>query len=85
MAQIISPEDLEIFRVRLLDDLSTLITRSQKKDTEQFLKSAEVKSLLKISSGTLQNLRITGVLTPRKIGGTLFYSMDEIQSLLKGK
>jgi hypothetical protein len=39
----------------------------------QWLKSSEVRKLLKISSGTLQNLRINGTLNFYKIGGILYY------------
>ncbi len=39
---------------------------------------------MKISPGTLQNLRIVRKLQPSKIGGILYYRYDEIEKLLEG-
>jgi hypothetical protein len=81
--EIITKEDLELFRIRLLDDLKKILapTQTQKKE---WLKSNEVRKLMKISPGTLQNLRITRKLHPSKIGGILYYRYDEIEKLLEG-
>jgi hypothetical protein len=43
---------------------------------------SEVKKLLNISSGTLQNLRINGTLSYTKIGGLLYYNYKDIEKLL---
>ncbi|MNR54024.1 Helix-turn-helix domain protein [compost metagenome] len=51
-------------------------------DSKRWLKSSEVRKLLGVSSGTLQNYRINGTLSYTKIGGTLFYSNDDIEKLL---
>ena len=37
---------------------------------------------LKISPGTLQNLRVSGKLKPSKIGGILLYSHSDLERLL---
>ena len=50
---------------------------------KKWLKSSEVKSLLRISPGTLQNLRINGTLTYTKIGGIIFYSYEEILKVME--
>ena len=57
------------------------------KTTEQklWLRSSEVKALLKISSGTLQNLRINGTLRYSKVGGTIYYNYQDIEKLFKEK
>jgi len=39
-------------------------------------------ALLKISPGTLQNLRINGTIPYTKVGGIIFYESDEIQKVM---
>ena len=48
----------------------------------EWLRSSEIKKTLKISAGTLQNLRVTGKLKPAKIGGILFYRNSYLEKLL---
>ncbi|WP_345951315.1 helix-turn-helix domain-containing protein [Mucilaginibacter sp. PAMB04274] len=79
--EIITKEDLLAFKAELLSELRLLI-RPQQTEERQWLKSKEVRTMLNISSGTLQNLRITGRLNYTKIGGTLFYKHSEIKRLL---
>ena len=80
---IITKEDLHEFRSLLLDDLQKLL-HSKPQKQKQWLKSSEVRQLLKISPGTLQNLRINGTLSFTKIGGTIFYNYDDIESMIEG-
>ena len=78
---IITKEDLQQFKIELLEAIAVLLTE---KNTEQklWLRSSEVKRLLNISSGTLQNLRINGTLSYSNIGGSLYYNYNDIQKLL---
>ena len=83
MAQeIITLEDLQKFRLQLLEDLRGLVQQPNLSE-KQWLKSSEVRKMLGISHGTLQNLRIKNVLPYRKIGGLMFYKYDEIIKLLE--
>ena len=50
---------------------------------KKWLKSNEVRELLGISPGTLQNLRINGTLPYTKIGGVLYYDQREIMEVLE--
>ena len=81
---IITQEDLQNFKKELIEEIKNLF---HFKTTEQklWLKSAEVKELLKISSGTLQTLRINGTLRYSKVGGTLYYNYQDIEKLLQSK
>ena len=81
---IITKEDLQQFKIELLEGIEMLL---KGKTTEQklWLRSSEVKKLLNISSGTLQNLRINGTLSYSKIGGSLYYNYKDIQKLLADK
>ena len=81
--QIITIEDLNEFRNLLLNDLKEII-QSKPQQTKQWLKSNEVRKLLNISPGTLQNLRINGTLSYTKIGGIMYYNHADIDKLLNG-
>jgi len=83
--EIITPDDLEKFRIKLLADIQLLIKPAVTIQKE-WIKSGEVRKLLGISSGTLQNLRVNGTLAYSKIGGLIFYKhADVIHALEKIK
>jgi len=79
--EVITNEDLQKFRLQLLEDLKAFVRPSG--PAKEWLKSSEVRKMLGISHGTLQNLRIKNVLPYRKIGGLMFYKYDEIIKLLE--
>lgn len=80
---LITKEDLLEFKTELLSILEKFgITIAEKKHNE-WLKSGEVKKLLKISPGTLQNLRITGVLRYTKVGKMFYYKYEDIIKVLE--
>lgn len=81
--QVITLEDLNEFRNLLLNDLKEII-HSKPQQTKQWLKSNEVRNLLNISPGTLQNLRINGTLSYTKVGGIMYYNNTDIEKLLSG-
>jgi hypothetical protein len=81
---IVTKEDLkrglEELRQQLLADMQELL--SGKSAGKQWMKSDEVRKMLGVSTGTLQNLRIAGKLNPSKIGGIHYYKLSEIEALL---
>lgn len=80
--EVITREDLNEFRTLLLADLKEILqTKTQL--TKQWLKSNEVRKLLNISPGTLQNLRVNGTITYTKVGGILYYSNSDLEKLLE--
>lgn len=79
--EVITREDLNEFRTLLLNDLKEIM-HSKTQQTKKWLKSNEVRKLLNISPGTLQNLRINGTLTYTKIGGIMYYDNADIDKLL---
>lgn len=81
--EIITKEDLDEFRELLLNDIKVLLGKSPS-DQPKWLKSYQVKNLLKISPGTLQNLRVNGTLRFTKIGGILYYKYEDIIKVLEG-
>ena len=85
MAQeIITKEDLQLFRVQLLQDLKQILAQQATPGMKKWLKSGEVRKLLSLSAGKLQNLRITGKLRFSKIGNILYYRFDDVERLLSG-
>jgi hypothetical protein len=78
----ITHEDLQRFRLQLLEDIKAIIQPGEK--AKEWLRSSEVRKLLGISHGTLQNLRIKGLLPYRKIEGLMFYKYEDIMKLLEG-
>jgi hypothetical protein len=80
--ELITKEDLKQFKNEMLTEMKHLIKPGQGQ-SKQWLKSYEVRKLLNISPGTLQNLRVNGTLRYTKIGGLLFYKTEDIEKLLE--
>ena len=78
---IITKEDLQQFKIELLESIENLL-QGKKTEEKLWLRTSEVRKLLNISAGTLQNLRINGTLSYSKIGGVLFYNYKDIEKLL---
>ncbi len=80
--EVITKEDLQQFRMQLIDDLKQLLTPQEAKLVKPWLKNAEVRKLLNISSNTMQRLRIAGKLRSSKVGGIHYYRYEDIEKLL---
>ena len=78
---IITKEDLQEFKIELLEAIKNLL-QNNLSEQKLWLRTSEVKKLLNISSGTLQNLRINCTLAYSKIGGTIYYNYKDIEKLL---
>lgn len=83
---LITRDDLENFKKELLEEIKRYQQYPRKKgeETRVWLKSYEVRKLLNISAGTLQNLRVNSTLPYNKIGGLMYYRYDDIQKLMDG-
>lgn len=81
---IITKEDLQQFKTELFTELKEIIGDKKETNDRQWLKSAEVRKMLNISAGTLQNLRINGTLPFRKIGGSMYYNRSVIEKIMEG-
>ena len=81
---IITTEDLEIFKIDLLKEFKTILENQTTVKPQKWLRSTEVRQLLNISNGTLQNLRINGTLSYTKVGGIIYYDNSAIDKLLIG-
>lgn len=81
-ASIITTEDLQQFKHELLGDIKEILSENSGFQTKKWLKSPEVRKLLSISPGTLQNMRVNGTLPFTKIGGVIYYDYQDIQKML---
>jgi len=81
--EVVTKEDLQVFRMQLLEDLKQLLAQQVSQSTKKWLKSAEVREMLSLSAGKLQNLRITGKLSYTKVGSVMYYRFDDVRRLLE--
>ena len=79
---VLTTEDLQQFKIELLQEIKNLI-KEEKPLPTKWLKSNQVRKMLNISPGTIQNLRINGTLPYSKVGGTIYYAYDDILKILK--
>lgn len=82
-ATIMTVEDFKEFKIELLEQIKKIVESQNTASIKKWLKSTEVRKLLNISPGTLQNLRINGTLSYTKIGGTIYYANQDIDKLLE--
>jgi len=81
--ELITKEDLKEFKSDLLKEIKAIVKPGEG-PSSKWLKSAEVRKLLKISPGTLQNLRIKGTLRFTKVGSIIYYKQEDIDKVLEG-
>ena len=67
----------------LLNEIKQIVQPGQSQP-KKWLKSSEVRKMLNISPGTLQNLRINGILNYTRIGSIIYYKQEDINKLLEG-
>lgn len=82
--EILTKEDLQKFKSELVAEITDLL-KTNSTGQNQWLRSPEVRELLKISSGTLQTLRTNGTLRHSKVGGTIYYDFRDIEKLMQPK
>ena len=82
--ELITKEDLQELESRLLTEIKKLVPMDGQGASKKWLKRNEVRRLLKISPGTLQNLRINGTLSFTRIGSLIYYKREDINKLLEG-
>lgn len=81
--EFVTKEDLEQFKRELFAELRKPIHKPQKQqEHKEWLKSYEVRKMLGISPGTLQNLRRNGSLRFSKIGGLMYYRYDDVMDMM---
>ena len=79
--QLITKEDLEEFKNKLIADIKEIINHNPQ--PQKWIRSADVRKMLNISPGTLQTFRVNGTLPFTKIGNITYYKSEEIQKLFE--
>lgn len=82
-SEIITTDDLREFKTKLLTEFRKMLKEHHGQPSKKWLKSYEVKKMLGISPGTLQNMRINGTIPFTKMGGILFYDSEDIRKILE--
>lgn len=82
--ELITKDDLNSFKDDILNEIRQLIKpKSSGLAQKEWLKSYEVRKLLGISPGKLQNMRVNGTIAFTQIGGLMFYKYDDIVKLME--
>lgn len=81
MLEFITKNDLLELKREIISEVSNLLTGTN--ENKKWLKSADVRKMLSISPGTLQNLRVSRVLPFTKIGGTVFYDYNDVMKVMQ--
>lgn len=80
--EIVTKEDLQIFKKELLIELSNLIQNQYTQNHQRELyKTYEVMKMLNISKGTLQTFRANGTLPFTKLGKCIYFKYVDIIKL----
>lgn len=81
--QLLTLGDLEAFKEDLFEELKKLLQGKKSDSTKEWLRSSEVRRMLHISPGTLQNFRVKGTLSYTRIGGIYFYKYEDIVRVME--
>jgi len=82
-SQLITLEDLYQFQKEFFEKLESSLQALKTITPKKWMKSHEVRRMLKISPGTLQALKADGTIPYSKVGGIHFYDYDDIQKVLE--
>jgi hypothetical protein len=83
--QIVTVGHLDDLKNELLESFRQILADLKGEFSKKWLKSNEVKKMLGISTGTLQNMRNNKTLPYTKIGGTIYYDSADIDKILVEK
>jgi hypothetical protein len=79
---VITKEDLSKLKSELVEEIK-LMLKNKGSIQKEWLKSYEVRKLLGISPGTLQQMRINGTLAYSQVGGLMYYKYEDIFKMMK--
>ena len=84
--QLLTLKDLEDFKTELLAEIQRLLLSKEEKSLEKkLLKTKDVCRILRLTPGTIQNLRKNETIHSKKVGGTLYYRYEDIEKILRNK
>ena len=82
--EIVTKDDLEAFGIKLLGNIRELMIQQQKATPvkPEGYKTADVRKILGCSVNKLVALRVRRNLRTKKIGGTIYYNLEDVKKLL---
>jgi hypothetical protein len=85
MNDMVTKEDLRQFGLELLGNIGTLMTQTREVQNEivdqEWIKSKQVRLLMNMSPGSIQNLRVTQKIRFKKILGSYYYNKVDLLKL----
>lgn len=78
--EVVTVNHLEKFKAELIEEIKVLLELKNKTLDRKMLRTNETLELLNISKGTLQNLRNSGKISYKKLGGIIYYNVDDINN-----
>ncbi|RZM30174.1 MAG: DNA-binding protein [Pedobacter sp.] len=79
---LVTRPELERFKAEIVIEIKKILLSERRPVVKLWMRSADVRKLLGISAGTLQNLRTNGTLHYSKIGGSMFYRTEDVEKMM---
>jgi len=80
---VISKEDFEKMKDSFLKEITNVILTGRADPPKSWIRTSEVRKILKVSSSTVQNLRNSGLLPFSKIKGSIYYKISDVEKLFE--
>lgn len=81
--ELVTLSDLENLKKEILTEIKKMLTGQREDPERRWLKSKEIQQLLGISPGTLQTLRNRAMIPFTRLGGVIFYNLEEVKKVLE--
>lgn len=78
---IVTQEEFQVLNNKM-EKVLELLQNSKPTTESEWLKSSEVKKILKCSDTSLKNYRDNGIIPHTQIGGTFYYAKNDVERLL---
>lgn len=85
MSDTVTKDDLRQFGLLLTNDIRKILEKAETSEKDaidpEWLKSRVVRKLMDMSAGSLQNLRVTGIVRFKKVLGSYYYNKSDLRKL----
>ena len=79
--QLVTKSDLTKLRQDIVNIFERIIKETST-NKKEWLRTSEACEFMGVAASTLQNYRAKGLLTPKKVEGTLYYSRKQLNNLI---
>ena len=73
---------LDEMKGEIIEEVKQIVKAREKPDLSKWVKSAQVKKMLNLSHGKLQMMRNQKTISFTRIGGTLYYNVEDIERMM---